>query len=154
MKKTALGFLSVVAIFFSSGCGKNCRDAACPNLAPPFFAFRLTNSTDKDLLTGPAKIYDTSQLRIRAKRNNSTTIENINRVFNFTGDTLALTGFTVDNNYAVYYLQLNGTITDSLFYRFNESATACCDLSSFTFNQFNNTTITPVKLPATFVIKK
>jgi hypothetical protein len=154
MKKSALVFLSFAALVLSAGCGKNCRDASCPNIVPPFFAFRLTNSADKDLLTGPAKVYDTSQLRIRARRNNSATIDNINRVFNFVGDTLALTGFTVSNDYSVYYLQLNGTTTDSLFYRFNQNATACCDLSNFTFNQFNTTGITPVKLPATFVIKK
>lgn len=151
-KVLTLGLLSGLVLMW--GCGKNCRDASCPTVVPAFFAFRLTNSADKDLLAGPAKMYDTAQLRIRAKRSNSGNLELINRVFTQSGDTLVLTGFNVSQDFSVYYLQLNGVTTDSLFFQYNKNVTACCDLSNFTFNRFNTTSISPAKLPATFVIRK
>jgi hypothetical protein len=154
MKKIIFASVTIITVLMSAGCGKNCRDAACPSIAVPFFAFRITNAANKDLLTGPAKIYDSSQVMIKARRNNSSNLENITRFFSFTSDTFALTGFNVTQAYRVYYLQLNGVTTDSLFFKYNENLTDCCDLSTYTFNQFNSNVITPAKLPATFVIVK
>lgn len=153
MKNKVLTLVALSALILMWGCGKNCRDASCPTVVPAFFAFRLTNSADKDLLAGPAKLYDTSQVRIRAKRNTGS-IEAVNRVFTQSGDTLVLTGFNVSQDFSVYYLQLNGVTTDSLYFQYNKSVTDCCDLSNFTFNRFNTTSITPARLPASFVIKK
>lgn len=154
MKKLFFISLATVTLFMIDGCGKSCRDTACAPVSIPFFAFRLTNAAKKDLLTGTAKVYDSSQLFIKAKRNNSATLESITRVFSYSGDTLALTGFNVSEVYTVYYLQLNGTTTDSLYFQYNKNVTACCDLSNFTFNRLNTTSITPVKLPATFAFVK
>ncbi|MBX9784034.1 MAG: hypothetical protein K2X48_12160 [Chitinophagaceae bacterium] len=154
MKKTFFASFAVISVFILGGCGKNCRDASCPNIAPAFFAFRITNAAKKDLLTGPAKVYDSSQLLISARRFNSSALEPVTRVFSYSGDTLALAGFNVRETYSVYYLKLNGITTDSFFFRYNKNATACCDLSNFTFNQFNTTSVTPVQLPATFGVIK
>ena len=154
MKKLLFGSLALAAIIFSQGCGKSCRDAACPNAIPPFFAFRITNAAKKDLLTGTFKVYDSSQLRINAKRVNSSAIESVPRFFSYSGDTLALTGFNVDEKYAVYYVQLNGVTTDSLYFKYNKNVTECCDLSNYTFTQHNSLTLSPAKLPASYVIVK
>jgi len=154
MKKVLFASLALAAIIFSQGCGKSCRDAACPNAIPPFFAFRITNSAKKDLLTGAFKVYDSAQLRINAKRVNSSTIESVPRFFNYSGDTLALTGFNVDEKYAVYYVQLNGTTTDSLYFRYNKNVNECCDLSNYSFIKHNSLTVSPVNLPASYVIVK
>lgn len=154
MKNKLLIFLVLAGAVISAGCGKNCRDVGCAVAPPPFFAFRITNNANKDLLTGAFKQFDSSQLSIRARRNNSSSLETINRVFSFTGDTLALTGFNVNRNYAVYYLQLNGNITDSLFFNYNERIDQCCDLSFYSLGKVNTTGVSSFNLPNTYVLKK
>jgi hypothetical protein len=151
--KILVSFLLLGAVI-SAGCGKNCRDVGCAVTPPPFFSFRITNNANKDLLTGAFKLYDTAQLQIKAKRNNSSSLESVQRVFSFFGDTLAVTGFNVNKNYTAYYLQLNGTISDTMFFNFNERVDQCCDLSFFSLNKVNNTTVTGYELPTTFVFKK
>lgn len=154
MKHISFLFTAGLLIIGIAGCGKNCRDVNCPTVPPPFFGFRLTNSANKDILTGTFKVYDSSQLRIRAKRVNSSTLETIDRFFNYTGDTVAYTAFTVNNAYAAYYLQLNGTITDSFFFSYNKKATDCCDLSNYSLSSINTTPITGFELPVSYVLKK
>ena len=137
-----------------AGCGNNCRDVNCQSLPPAFFGFRLVNTSGKDLLTGTFKQYDSSQLRIRAKQKNSSAVDNIDRFFNYSGDTVAYTAFNVTDMYEVYYLQLNGTTTDSFYFNYNKSATDCCDLSYYSFNRVNSASVTPLKLPGTYVLQK
>jgi hypothetical protein len=154
MKNKLVVFLFLIGAAISAGCGKNCRDVGCAAAPPAFFAFRITNNANKDLLTGMFKRYDSSQVLIKAKRNNSSSLESVQRVFSFTGDTLALTGFTVNKNYATYYLQLNGAISDTLVFNFNERIDQCCDLSFYSLNKVNTTDVTGYGLPTTFVFKK
>lgn len=152
--KNILQFVSVFLIAGIAGCRNNCRDVACPSLQPPFFAVRLINNAGKDLVTGAFKQYDSSQIRISARRTNSSSVDNIDRFFNFSGDTVAYTGFIVSKDYSVYLLRLNGSITDSFFFNYNQNATACCDLSNFNFTRVNNTNVTAIKLPASYIYQK
>ncbi len=149
----------VLIVFFfiaciTESCGKRCNDSGCTGTDVPLFGFRLSNNANKDLLTGAFKVYDSSQLRIKAKRVNASSLEDISRGFRFFGDTLAITSFSVNERFSVYYLQLNGTITDSFFFRYNKNVNACCDLSQFNFTQHNTMAVTASKLPYLHVIVK
>jgi hypothetical protein len=154
MKMKILVPFIILAALISAGCGKNCRDVGCAAAPPAFFAFRITNNANKDLLTGAFKQFDSTQLQIKARRNNSSTLETVQRVFNFYGDTLALTGFTVNKSYATYYLQLNGAISDTLVFNFNERIDNCCDLSFYSLGKVNTATVSGYNLPNTYVFKK
>lgn len=154
MKNILLLSICVVFVIGMAGCGNNCRDVNCIDPVPAFFGFRMVNTAGKDLLTGAFKQYDSSQLRIRAKQKNSSSINNIDRFFNYSGDTSAYSVFIVTDNYEVYYLQLNGTTTDSFYFNYNKNATDCCDLSYYSFNRVNSTSVTPIKLPGSYVLVK
>ncbi len=151
--KILVTFILIMTVI-SAGCGKNCRDVGCSTAPPPFFALRITNNTNKDLLTGTFKQYDSAQVRIKARRSNSSSLETVERVFSFSGDTLVLTGFNVNKNYAVYYLQLNNIITDSMFFYFTEKIDQCCDLSFYSLGKVNTTSVADVNLPNTYTFKK
>ena len=154
MKKLIVAATVIGFAFMIESCGKSCKDAGCPGFVPALFGFRLVNGANKDLLTGPFKVYDSAQLRIKGKRIGSGALEDISRGFRYLGDTLAVSAFSVNENYSVYYLQLNGTTTDSFFFRYNKNVNACCDLSDFSFTQHNTTSVTASKLPFTHVVVK
>ncbi len=150
----------LLASFLLTACGKDCGSEECPNVIPSSIGLRLLNSADQDLLTGPAKLYDTAQVRIRARKVGNAAVEEINRVFiilkngNGTADSLITTGFTVNKNYAVYYLVLNNVVTDSLVFGYNNLQTACCDLSSYYLDKVNQFDIQNVNLPSSYILRK
>ena len=141
-------------------CGKDCGSEECPNVKPGTFGLRLLNNAGQDLLTGPAKAYDTAQVRIRARRVTTNSVEEINRNFFIlknsigTADSLITTGFTVSRTYAAYYLLLNNVVTDSLVFGYNNMMTACCDLSNYYLDKVNLTDVQNLDLPSTYIIRK
>lgn len=158
MKNKLLTFVSVlfVSVIFVQ-CGKDCAREECELAPPPTFSFRLLNNANKDLLVGPAKQYDSAQLKITAKRVSNGNIENIKRLFYYIGDSIATTGFTVNKDYAVYYLSLNNTVTDSMFFGYNSRQSGCCDMSNYYLSRFNTTDISGgLPLPVTngYTIRK
>jgi hypothetical protein len=148
MKYILFLLVGVAVVAGIAGCGNNCRDVNCQSIPPAFFGFRLVNAS------GTFKQYDSSQLRIRARQKNATSVDTIDRFFNYTGDSVAYTAFIVTDRYDVYYLQLNGTVTDSFYFNYNQNATNCCDLSYYSFNRVNSAVVTPIKLPGSFVLQK
>ncbi len=158
MKNKLLIFVSLLifSVLFLQ-CGKDCAREEC-ELAPyPTFSFRLLNNANKDLLVGPARQYDSAQLNITAKRISSGNIENIKRLFYYIGDTIATTGFTVSKDYAVYYLSLNNTVTDSMFFGFNSRISTCCDMSNYYLSRINKTDISgglPLPITNGYIIRK
>ncbi|HEX4958100.1 MAG TPA: hypothetical protein VFV46_07975 [Lacibacter sp.] len=154
MKNLLLLFIVGAGVVGMAGCGNNCRDVNCQSVPPAFFGFRLVNGSGKDLLTGAFKQYDSSQLRIRAKQKNTAALTTIDRFFSYSGDTSAYAAFTVTDQFDVYYLQLNGAVTDSFYFNYTRNATDCCDLSYFSFNRVNTTSITPIRLPGSYVLQK
>ena len=158
MKNKLLIFVSLLigSVLFLQ-CGKDCAREEC-ELAPyPTFSFRLLNNANMDLLVGPAKQYDSTQLNITAKRISNGNIENIKRLFFYIGDTIATTGFTVSKEYAVYYLKLNNTVTDSMFFGFNSRISGCCDMSNYYFSRINTTDISgglPLPITNGYIIRK
>ncbi len=158
MKNKLLIFVSVliVSVLFLQ-CGKDCAREECEIQPPATFSFRLLNSANKDLLVGAAKQYDTLNLNISAKRVSNGNVENIKRLFYFIGDSIATTGFTVNKDYAVYYLSLNNTVTDSMFFGFNSRQSTCCDMSNYYLSRLNTTDITgglPLPITNGYVIRK
>ena len=157
MKNKLLIFVSLLigSVLFLQ-CGKDCAREEC-ELAPyPTFSFRLLNNANKDLLVGPAKQYDSAQLKITAKRISNGNIENIKRLFYYIGDTIATTGFTVSKEYAVYYLSLNNTVTDSMFFGFNSRISGCCDMSNYYLSSINTTDISgglPLPITNGYIIR-
>ena len=138
-------------------CKNDCAKQECDNMSPPTFSFRLLNSANKDLLVGPAKIYDSANLKITAKAVSNGSISNIPRLFYYIGDSIATTGFTANKNYAVYYLSLNNVVTDSMVFGFTNKQSTCCDLSYYYLNRFNTTDISGgLVLPITngYIIRK
>lgn len=129
-----------IAVLFTQ-CKGDCARQDCDIAPPPTFSFRLLNSAGKDLLTGPAKVYDSSQLKITAKELSTGTVSAIPRLFYYIGDTIATTGFTVNKKYSVYYLSLNNIVTDSMFFGFTSKQSTCCDLSYYYLSRFNTTDI-------------
>jgi hypothetical protein len=154
MKNILLLFISSTFAAGIAGCGNNCRDVNCPPVKPAFFAFRLVNNNGKDLLTGAFKQYDSSQLRIRARNVSDGALVGVDRFFSYSGDTSAYSSFVAKQEHSVYYLQLNGVITDSFYFNYRNRATDCCNLSNFEFNRVNSTTVTPVELPASYILQK
>jgi hypothetical protein len=142
MKNRLLSIVSVLvvsAVFVQ--CKGDCAREECDVSLPPTFSLRLVNNAGKDLLVGPAKQYDTAQVKITAKRVSNGSTENISRLFYFVGDSIAVTGFTVSKNYSAYYLSLNNIVTDSVFFGFTPRQSTCCDLSYYYLNRLNTTDI-------------
>ncbi|MFT3844401.1 MAG: hypothetical protein QM725_05065 [Lacibacter sp.] len=152
-----IGVLIVGTAYLINGCGKSCKGVDCPNLNIAVFMFRITNNSGKDLLIGPAKIYDTTQLKITAKNKQTGTLQNVPPNFYTTGDTSLTTTFSVSNVNTVYYLSLNNVVTDSMFFTYKYLVDDCCDRSYYYMNRFNTTdlttTVTLPNLPG-YLIKK
>lgn len=140
----AAGFFTMITL---TQCGNDCAKEVCDEPPPPLFFFRIINNSNVDLVVGPSKIYDTSQLKISARKTNNGSIEPITREFFIiknkgnTADSICTTGISVKNDFSVYYLSLNNVVTDSLFFGYNKKQNNCCDLSSFNFTRFNLLTI-------------
>lgn len=158
--RTNLILATLLAVFLLSACGKDCGSEECPNVTPSTIGLRLLNNADQDLLAGPAKVYDTTQVRITARKAGSSTTEEMKRFFlilkNGTGsaDSLITTTFVVNKNYATYYLVLNNTVTDSLVFGYNNLQTACCDLSTYYLDKVNQFDIQNIGLPSTYILRK
>jgi hypothetical protein len=158
------GFLYMTCLFFLgfvwSGCGKDCATEECPPPVSKAIFFQLQNNAGDDLLAGPAKQYDTANIRISAKRAGSGIQDSVSRVFVIyknkagTADSLIYTGFSVKKNYDVYYLSLKGILTDSLYFGYNPSPSECCDLSSFFLDRINQTDVNNLILPTNYIIRK
>lgn len=144
-------FLIVAASFLAittlTNCGNDCAKEVCDEPPPPLFFFRIVNSGNKDLVVGPAKIYDTSILKITARRTSNSIIEAISREFFIiknkqnSADSICTTGISIKIDYSVYYLSLNNVVTDSIYFGYNKRQNNCCDLSSFNFVKLNSFTI-------------
>jgi hypothetical protein len=161
-KLIGLGVLLLTSITLTQ-CGKDCAREVCDFPPIPTFSFRILNSANLDMLVGPTKVYDTSQVKITARRNGSASVEPINRLFFITkniagtADSIATTGFTVNRNYAVYYLSLNNVVTDSLFFGYAARNTTCCDLSYYFFSKLNTSEISgglPLPITNGYAIRK
>lgn len=146
----------VFSIVGSRCGGTDCARTDCGNPVFPNFTFRLLNSAGKDIVAGPSKIYDTANLKILGKLATTGLVENVRRIHQVIGDTSCFTVFSVSKNYSVYYLSLNNTVTDSLFFTYNSKQAECCDNSYFSFTKRNTADITPaLALPyATYPIVK
>lgn len=151
---------ALAALLAASGCGKDCGREACPPERQPLFTFRIQNNANADLMAGPAKVYDTAQLRIRARRNATGAVEEVPRQFLVirntagTADSAVTTGFTVSTNYNAYYLVLNNVVTDSLFFGLNRRQSECCDFSSYYLDRVNTADVPNLELPLLYVIRK
>lgn len=144
MIKKLMFFSGVIAaVFTGSGCGSDCARTDCGNAVLPIFSFRLLNGAGKDLLTGPYKQYDTLNLALKAKRADNGAIETVRRNISVLADTNYLTSFVVSNAYTAYYISINNTISDSLFFSYNRRESDCCDLSYFSLNKVNTTAVSP-----------
>jgi hypothetical protein len=146
----------VFSILGSRCGGSDCARTDCGNPVFPNFTFRVINSAGKDLVVGPSKIYDTSGLKILGKLASTGSVENVKRTIQVFGDTSCFTSLSVSKSYSVYYLSLNNTVTDSLFFTYTSKQTECCDMSYFSFTKRNSADITPpLSLPyATYPIVK
>ncbi len=135
----------IVSLLFVSTvfvqCKGDCAKEDCELVPPAAFSFRLLNNANKDLLVGTAKVYDSANVKVTAKTASGGTIKQINRFFYYSGDTLALTGFTVDKSYSAYYISINNVITDSVFFGYTLRQSACCDLSYYYLARYNTTDI-------------
>ena len=144
MKNKLILLSSIVAFsFVGMRCGTDCARTDCGAAILPAFSFRLTGSTGNDLVGGKNKVYDTANIKIMAKRASTGNVENIRRSFMIIADTNYITGFSVTKDFSVYYLSLNNTITDSLFFSYNTRQTECCDKSYFSLNKINTADLTP-----------
>lgn len=143
LKNFFLGTVVVAAVVAGTGCGSDCARTDCGNAVLPIFSFRLLNSSGKELLSGPAKQYDTTNLAVKAKRVDNGAIENVRRNVTVVADTNYLTSFGVSTSYAVYYISINNAITDSLVFNFNNRQADCCDLSYFSLNKVNTSAVSP-----------
>ena len=149
-----------ITVFFMYSCNQDCASEICPPPNSSAFYIRLQNEAGNELLTGPDKRYDTSNLLILARRQNQSNRDTISRVFitlkNKAGnaDSIVSTGFSVSKNYAVYFLSLNGSVSDSFYFGYKPSTSECCDLSSYFLDKMNNADVTNVNLPVNYAIKK
>ena len=148
MQKYVSFLILVATTVLITGCGKNCRDENCPNLLPPGFLFRIQNSAGKDLLTGPFKQYDTSEVEIYGKRLTDGGEELIRRKFNYNASDESMSVyFLATTTYEPFYLKIKGVVTDSFYFGFRMNVTACCDESYYFLKRVNSNTIVPLALP-------
>jgi len=151
--------ISVQAFLFYS-CNSDCASELCPPPISSAFYIRLQNSAGSELLTGPDKRYDTSEVRIYARRPNQIKTDTILRDFIFlknkagTADSLVSTGFPISKSYTVYYLSLKNEITDSLYFGLKPSPSECCDLSNYFLDRVNKLDVNNLNLPVSYVIVK
>mgnify|MGYP001163358937 CR=1 FL=1 len=124
-------------------CGKDCASETCPTPQAPVFGFRIVNSGGKDLLIGTDKLYDTSKVRVFAKKVSTGAEEDTKAYFYSLGDTIMIGVYAVNSAYSSYYLKINGTATDSMFFNYNVRKTECCDNSYYSFVRLNNTSVSP-----------
>jgi hypothetical protein len=144
MKNRWIFFSSMIGLsFVGMNCSSKCATTDCGNPIIPTFSFRLVNSAGRDIIGSPVKQYDSANVKIMARRSSNGAVESIKRTFYIIADTNYITGFLVSKDYAVYYLSLNNTITDSLIFGFNNRQTDCCDKSFFSLNKINTTDIAP-----------
>ncbi|MFO0414710.1 MAG: hypothetical protein ACK50E_03585 [Bacteroidota bacterium] len=152
--------LLLISFFLMYSCSQDCATEICPPPNSSAFYIRLQNEAGSELLAGPEKRFDTSNLLIMARKQNQTIRDTITRVFitlkNKAGnaDSIVSAGFSVSKNYAVYFLSLNGSVTDSLYFGYKPSTSECCDLSSYFFNKLNTSAVSNVNLPASYIIRK
>jgi len=152
--------LLISCAFLLFACNQDCASEICPPPNSSAFYIRLQNQAGNELLAGPDKRYDTSNVRILARRLNHFKLDTIFQAFLIlknkagTADSILSTGFSVSKDYAVYYLFLNGNRTDSLYFGYKPSTSECCDLSSYYLDKLNNADIENVNLPANYVIRK
>ena len=140
----------IAATVLITGCGKNCRDENCPNLAIPGFLFRIQNSAGKDLLTGPFKQYDTSEIEIFGKRLTDGGLDPVRRKFNYIASDESITVyFVASTTYEPFYLKIKDVVTDSFYFGYRLNVTACCDQSYYFLKRVNNNTNVSVSLPNT-----
>ncbi|TWI85217.1 hypothetical protein IQ13_0374 [Lacibacter cauensis] len=149
MIKKLIFFSGVIAaVFAGSGCGSDCARTDCGFAAVPVFSFRVLNSAGKDLLTGPFKQYDTTNVQLKARRIDNGALETVRRNITVVSDTNYVTSFGVSATYSVYYISINNNLTDSLFFGYNRKETDCCDMSYFSLNKVNNSAVSPpISLP-------
>lgn len=155
-----LCILTFAPAFLFYACNTDCANEVCPPAFSSAFYIRLQNNFGNELLAGPDKRYDTSVVRIYARRLNQNQRDTIPRNFiilkNKTGtvDSLVSTGFSVSKNYAVYYLSIQDVITDSLYFGLQPSPSECCDLSNYFLDRINEIEVNNLNLPASYVITK
>lgn len=151
-------FFLLAFLFYS--CNSDCATEVCPPPNSTAFYIRLQNNSGNELLAGPDKRYDTSEVQIFGRRPNQNRKDTIPRNFiilknkSGTEDSLVNTGFSVSKLYAVYYLSINGATTDSLYFGLKPSSSECCDLSNYFLDRVNNVDINNIKLPVSYVILK
>lgn len=158
MKKFFLSsaILLVTVLLFNS-CGKSCKGVDCPNLNIPVFMFRIVNSSNKDLLIGAAKTYDTTGVKISARNKQTGSVQTVTPNFAAIGDTVMYTTFAVNNSNSVYYLSINNVVKDSMFFTYKYFVDECCDRSYYYLGKFNSTdfgtSLTLPNIPAYFIVK-
>jgi len=146
--------------FLLYSCNSDCASEVCPPPISSAFYIRLQNSAGSDLLAGPEKRYDTSEVRIYARRQNQIKTDTITRDFIVlknragTADSLVSTGFPISKSYNVYYLSIKNVITDSLYFGLKPSPSECCDLSNYFLDRVNNLDVNNLGLPVSYVIVK
>ncbi|MGG9972518.1 hypothetical protein ACQ33O_12060 [Ferruginibacter sp. SUN002] len=120
--------VAVTALLFSS-CQRteDCSDQC--DLINPEVLFVIKNSSDKNLVCGPDKIYTSDQLKIKAET--SSGLINIPLYFNGADSTSAATGlfFISGASSSKYYLYINDAVTDSMEITHktgNPPRKACC----------------------------
>lgn len=152
--------ICLMLLVATTGCGVDCAGEVCPPERPAVFTFRIQNNANADLLAGPARQFDTAQLRIRGRRSANGAVEDVQRQFvvirNLAGtaDSAITTGFNVSNTFSTYYLVLNNVVADSLFFGFTRRQTQCCDLSNYYLDRVNTGDIPNLELPLLYVIRK
>ncbi|MFM9908138.1 MAG: hypothetical protein ACKVOW_02245 [Chitinophagaceae bacterium] len=150
LRITAAGLFCLLAF---TQCGTDCAKEVCIESLAPTFSLRLNNSGGQNIVMGPFKVYDTADVTITARKASNGAIESIPRQFNITrnaagtADSLCTTGFTVNKDYATYYLRLNNTVTDSLQFVYNRNQSECCDLSNYSLVKVNTSSVTGITLP-------
>lgn len=151
MKRIEFRCVAFIALMFVlSGCGKTCRDENCSNPMLPGFLFRIQNTAGKDLLTGPFKLYDTSEVEVYGRRLTDGGLDLIRRKFSYNATDESMSGyFLATTTYEPFYLKIKGVVTDSLYFGYRVNITPCCDESYYFLKRVNNNTIAPLSLPNT-----
>jgi hypothetical protein len=121
--KTALLFIGI-GLLGLIGCD-NCNKLDCVT-AFDTFQFKYVSKRNEDLVGGTTKKYNVDDIKVYSTTAENRKIDAHIYVYNLSTPDLSVVEVYLNSNEERFFLEMKGTITDTLDFRFNEHHSKCC----------------------------
>lgn len=144
MFKPKLLFLLLIVL--NAGCyiDQPCKDSnmVCPDSYGSLF--RILSKTDgKDLIFGPSRLYDKSQIKIFSLNGNDTTFGNYEPYRLVLNGYDSVLHFKISSKPNTLYIQLSTNDIDTISVSYGQTKGRCCSFNSIRFLNYNNSGALP-----------